>query len=240
MGTGPEEIIVVGKRVASFRKRLVLTQEEFAREIKVSTANVRRIERANQTTIRPQTFRAMAALGGMSLDELARQLGPGDDAALPSGLDNARTVPLRPIPLYEGLPASLALERDQPTERTISLPGFGPGAFAAVLSGDCMAPDYPDRCTVVFEPVRDAADLAIGGCYYVGRTAAAGGTATFKQLVSVGDDAIVLRCVNRASHPGEIVLRRGDVARLALAVRVVLPAPRPGLDGANGRPRPPR
>lgn len=49
-----------------------------AAALKMSVANVRRIEQSKATVIRPKYFRNLAAALSVSFEDLAKQLGPAD------------------------------------------------------------------------------------------------------------------------------------------------------------------
>ena len=133
---------------------------------------------------------------------------------------------MRTVPLFYGLPAS----RFEPAEAVelphLTLPVRSPDAFAAVIVGDCMEPHYPDRCTVLFEPVGKAQELEVGAAYYVGQNGEGDGGVTFKLLVAVSDKTITLRCTNPKRRREKIVVERRAIARMAKATQVIRPAPK--------------
>lgn len=136
-------------------------------------------------------------------------------------------IEVMPYPTFYGLPAFDFDENGEQGAAVTHWPNHGPHAFAAVLRGDCMEPHYPDRCTVLFAPVSPFDGLELRACYYV---ATEGGGITFKQLVKVDDDSLTFRCSNpspAAGRPERMTVPRAKVLRMAKAVRVVLPAPRP-------------
>jgi transcriptional regulator with XRE-family HTH domain len=67
---------ISGEKFLQLRKDLRLTQEELSRAIEMSTANVRRVEGAAVTTIRPSSFRRLATLVGVPAEALAARLAP--------------------------------------------------------------------------------------------------------------------------------------------------------------------
>lgn len=69
-----EENLIDGKKFKSIRKTMVLTQEELAQKLDMSGSNLRRIERSNATTIRPESIRKLAGLRGISPSEQLQQL----------------------------------------------------------------------------------------------------------------------------------------------------------------------
>lgn len=72
--------LIAGKNFRAIRKKLRLTQEELAREIAMTSANVRRVEGADATTIREKSFRKLAELLKVPLDDLEQTLAPNEKA----------------------------------------------------------------------------------------------------------------------------------------------------------------
>lgn len=74
--TAIERKPISGKKFASLRSSLVLTQEELARAIGMGISNLRRIESAAATVIRPHFIRELAKLSKLDPEDLMGRLAP--------------------------------------------------------------------------------------------------------------------------------------------------------------------
>jgi len=73
-----QRVIILGRRLAAIRRERYLTQDEFADELEMSAANVRRLEQAEAGGMQVKNFRRLAALLKVSPDELRLRIGaPG-------------------------------------------------------------------------------------------------------------------------------------------------------------------
>jgi transcriptional regulator with XRE-family HTH domain len=70
------DALISGIKFRAARKKLHLSQEELAQKLGMTTANVRRVEKAEATTIRTRWFRELAGLLAVSFDDLGRMLAP--------------------------------------------------------------------------------------------------------------------------------------------------------------------
>jgi transcriptional regulator with XRE-family HTH domain len=73
-----DEIQISGRKFARSRHKLVLTQEELAAKLEMSSSNLRRIERSQLTTISPKYFRRLAEIRGIAYEALAAELSPDE------------------------------------------------------------------------------------------------------------------------------------------------------------------
>lgn len=94
------------------------------------------------------------------------------------------------------------------------------GLFRVRVSGDCMAPRFPDGCTVEFRLINLAERrIEPGAPYYVQH---ADGRATFK-LAHPADGGLELRPINYAACPRPLYVEWQNVARMARAAGIYTP-----------------
>ena len=141
---------------------------------------------------------------------------------------------MRPVPIINGISASRFVEKtnlDYPpgfADRYVPAPTDDPDAFAMVVDGDCMEPDYRRGEMVIFSPLevqrygpQNARDYAI---QLDGQSANESG---FKRLFIDRENISVFyfRCINPKYKTNERVLRE-RVLRLARAIWVSRPPPK--------------
>jgi len=216
---------VAGKKFAAVREKLTLTQQEFAQRVEMSIANVRRIEGERTTSIRPEYFRNLANLLEISHERLTEILRPSNGDALPPGVSpNADTLPIPEWDIdlrasaWADVPVA-RLDTDNPEQQA----AIAAGRFRLRIIGTCMEPEYLDGQTVEFQIVRaDAEPLEPGRDYAVCRS---DGTATFKRLVRVDEEVLVLAALNRREYPDRITVPRQEVCRVAKVLYRLTPPP---------------
>ncbi len=141
----------------------------------------------------------------------------------------AEVVSLHSIPLYAGVSAARWDERDDPdqpdgrSERTVDAPVRDPAAFAVVVDGACMEPDYPDGWVAVFSPLEvEQNGIVDGEDYYVQLDGSGDGRSTFKR-VTVDPSSpthLLLTCLNPA-FTATLRVSRESVIRAAMAVSCI-------------------
>jgi phage repressor protein C with HTH and peptisase S24 domain len=95
------------------------------------------------------------------------------------------------------------------------------GLFRVRLSGDSMTPAYKTGSIVEFECLREGYHtMALDMDYYVQRN---DGTATFKRFEGIEDDTLIFRAINRKKFPGELVVERREIVRMAIAKGIFTP-----------------
>jgi transcriptional regulator with XRE-family HTH domain len=109
---------------------------------------------------------------------------------------------------------------------TIIVPSDSKGQFSAVVDGTCMEPDYRDGEIVTFSyDVTQRDGLVVGKDYFFQGRGESNGEGTFKRLVRMTPDALVVAPINQHDHRGEIVLPLPVNAAAAVWVgRAVYPA----------------
>jgi hypothetical protein len=138
---------------------------------------------------------------------------------------------IRPVPILNKISAAKLVEKsslDYPpgyADRLVPAPTDDPEAFAMIVEGDCMSPDYLPGEIVTFSPLEVQRYGVIPGKDYAIQLDGDGDNeSTFKRVMfDARDESVfVLKCVNpRAKSPGKI--KRERVVRLARAIWVSRP-----------------
>lgn len=194
-------VSVDGAKVRLLReRRLVLTQREFADKLGISEPGVRKIESLPNHTVTPKTFRALAEVFGMTLDDAKSQLSPA--AEWDENLEPYSKRPLAEFPIFD-LTISGSDWSDVSDNMTngylLTPEQLRQGLFSVIVRGPSMSPVYPDGKAVIFkllitdDGLVDFDRLREGSDYYVQLDDSRG---TFKRLVSVEPDHLVLKPLN--------------------------------------------
>ena len=229
----PQRVMILGKRLAALRHDRYLTQEEFAQQLAMSSANVRRLEQAPASGMQAKNFRRLAALLELAPEELQRRIGmtehdsqpaqglgprelPPHQTALPTGLRADTIQPIVDVPHFHGVSATRIEDRTADPRGVLSIPSGPKQRFAVTVDGDCMEPRYRDGDVVVFSI--DAAEregIVDGKSYFVQFT---DGQNTFKRIfLDAGNrEALILRPWN-PRYP-ESTIDRSSIKVLARAV----------------------
>ena len=142
---------------------------------------------------------------------------------------------MRPVPIINGISASRFVEKtnlDYPpgfADRYVPAPTDDPEAFAMVVDGDCMEPDYRRGELVIFSPLEvQRYGPQAGKDYAIQLDGQAANESGFKRLHLDKDNTSVFlfRCINPKYKSTEKV-QRERVVRLARAIWVSRPPPRP-------------
>jgi phage repressor protein C with HTH and peptisase S24 domain len=215
MGKG-STILVSGEKLAKLRSRLIMTQRELGSAIGISEARVRQAESKAATGLYPKTFRELARVAGVTADQLREQIGAvgqWDQNVEPYSESEVPTIPTFDLEVAAGGWVDVSGIGEVCDPRQID-----DGRFRVRVRGDSMTPKYGNGKTVEFKCLRADRDIIeIGRDYYVQRS---DGMATFKRILSMDEDQIVLVALNRKKYPEPMPVPRGLVVRMAKAVFV--------------------
>jgi phage repressor protein C with HTH and peptisase S24 domain len=138
---------------------------------------------------------------------------------------------IRPVPILNKISAAKLLERtnlDFPpgfADRLVPAPTDDPDAFAMIVDGDCMSPDYQAGEIVTFSPLEvQRYGVIHGRDYAIQLDGESNNENTFKRVFfDPNDDTVfLLKCVNpKSKSPGKI--KRERVVRIARAIWVSRP-----------------
>ena len=217
--------------------KLGINQSEFARRAGIPLPTLRTWLKTPKSEIRGGNLEKLSQGLGKTQDELRSKLRQAyferGDASMSVPIANrpGERLTIRPVPILNKISATRLIERtdlDYPpgfTDRMVPAPTDDPDAFALVVDGDCMAPDYMSGEIVTFSPLEVQRYGVIAGKDYAIQLDGEGnGENTFKRvLFDPADESVfVLRCVNpRSKSPGKI--KRERVVRMARAIWVSRP-----------------
>ena len=141
---------------------------------------------------------------------------------------------MRPVPILNGISASRFVEKtnlDYPpgfADRYVPAPTDDPDAFAMIVDGDCMEPDYRRGELVIFSPLEvQRYGPQQGKDYAVQLDSTGANESTFKRLFVEKEDPSVFlfRCIN-PKYKTDQKVKREKIVRLARAIWVSRPPPR--------------
>jgi len=235
--------------IRTVRKQKRLTQRELADKVGTSEPTIRRLEKGNPE-VSMNLWADVAKFFGLEFDWASGHVIAGSSipaaaiareamelGRVPS-TESAKEVPAgfevipgatRPIPTWDIDVSANAwvdvpicsLDYNDPRQRTI----VDTGRFRLKIKGHCMEPVYRSGVTLEFEILRiDRQPLELLGDYVVCKN---DGTGTFKRLIAMDEDALTLAAINQAEFPGEIVVARQEVARLAVMKHILTDRPKP-------------
>ena len=222
--------------------KLGMNQSEFARRGGIPLPTLRTWLKTPKSEIRGGNLEKLAQALGKPQDELRTKLRQAyyerGDASMSVPIMNrpGERLTIRPVPILNKISAAKLVEKtnlDYPpgfADRLVPAPTDDPDAFAMIVDGDCMSPDYLPGEIVTFSPLEVQRYGVISGKdYAIQLDGQADNENTFKRvLFDPKDDTVfVLKCVNpRAKSPGKI--KRDRVLQLARAIWVSRP-PTKGL-----------
>ena len=217
--------------------KLGLNQSEFARRNSIPLPTLRTWLKLPKSEIRGGNLEKLSQGLGKSQDELKSKLRQAyyerGDASMSVPIMNrpGERLTIRPVPILNKVSATRLTERtdlDYPpgfADRMVPAPTDDPDAFALVVDGDCMAPDYQSGEIVTFSPLEVQRYGVVPGKDYAIQLDAEGSAEnTFKRVMfDASDDSVfVLKCINpRTKSPGKI--KRERVVRMARAIWVSRP-----------------
>lgn len=217
--------------------KLEINQSEFARRAGVPLPTLRTWLKTPKSEIRGGNLEKLAKGLGKAPDELRTKLRQAyyerGDASMSVPIMNrpGERLTIRPVPILNRISAAKLMEKtnlDYPpgfADRLVPAPTDDPDAFALVVDGDCMAPDYQSGEIVTFSPLEvQRYGVIPGKDYAIQLDGEADNESTFKRVLFDPQDqtVFVLKCVNPKSRsPGKI--KRERVIRLARAIWVSRP-----------------
>lgn len=219
---------------------LGINQAEFARRAGIPLPTLRTWLRLPHSEIRGGNLQKLAdGLGVTPADvraALAQSYFEAADASLEVPIRNrpGERLVMRPVNILNSISASRLVERtnlDYPpgfADRSVPAPTDDPDAFAMIVDGDCMHPDYRAGEIVVFSPLEVQRYGVVPGKDYAIQLDGQGASEnTFKRiLLDPKDESVfVLKCVNpKFKAPRRV--RRDEVIRMARAIWVSRAPPR--------------
>ena len=223
--------------------KLGISQAEFSRRADIPLP-----------TLRTWLKSAGAGIRGNNLEKLARGLGRDAEdirtklrQAYYAKGDSSISVPIlnrpgerlmmRPVPIINKVSASRFIEKtnlDFPpgfADRDVPAPTDDPDAFALIVEGDCMVPDYHPGEIVVFSPLEVERHGPVAGKdYYIQLDSSGNDENSFKRLLFDPDDTTVFlfKCLN-PRYKGPAKVKKERVVRLARAIWVARPPSKGGV-----------
>ena len=217
--------------------KLGINQSEFARRNGIPLPTLRTWLKTPKSEIRGGNLEKLSQGLGKTPDELKTKLRQayyerGDSSmSVPIMNRPGERLTIRPVPILNRISAAKLMEKsdlDYPpgfADRLVPAPTDDPEAFAMIVEGDCMSPDYQPGEIVTFSPLEvQRYGVVSGKDYAIQLDSEANNENTFKRvLFDPRDETVfVLKCVNpRAKSPGKI--KRERVVRLARAIWVSRP-----------------
>lgn len=191
-----------------------MTQEKLGEAAGLTPRSIYEYESSDAPRMRGSTYARLARALGMTTTELDRAWRGGTT-------ESAHAVPGRGIPIVNKTQAGAVHDyqdvgRDHYTYCPIMADEVGdPGAFAFVVVGDSMAPEWQEGDTCICAPL---ARIETGDpCFVQMDGSAAGGEGnTFKRMVPLPENRVELRSDNPRYSP--IIIPREQIIR---AVKVV-------------------
>jgi SOS-response transcriptional repressor LexA len=209
-----------GDYIKNAREAFGWTQDELADRMLGSRPNVQRIEKLAAPTIQGRTYSLLAKAFGMSTAEMdkawkSKKLPTQNVAHKPHALLG------RAIPIINRVMASRMADRTNLDH----LPGIADGyvhapqitdpeAFAWIVEGECMEPEYRPGEVVICSPNAKYVD---GWDYFVQLNADSRSENTFKRVFQEGDN-FRLKSINLKF--ADIVVHREQIHSMAKAVFV--------------------
>jgi hypothetical protein len=217
--------------------KLGINQSEFARRAGIPLPTLRTWLKLPKSEIRGGNLEKLAQGLGKSQDEIRTKLrqayyARGDQSiSVPIMNRPGERLMIRPVPILNRISAAKLVEKtnlDFPpgfADRLVPAPTDDPDAFAMIVDGDCMSPDYLPGEIVTFSPLEvQRYGVIAGKDYAIQMDGEANHENTFKRvLLDPNDDTVfILKCVNaKTKSPGKI--KRERILRLARAIWVSRP-----------------
>ena len=232
---GPD--IHFGDWLADEIGRLGINQSEFARRAGIPLPTLRTWLKLPKSEIRGGNLEKLSQALGRTQDEVRSKLRQAynvrGDASMSVPIMNrpGERLTIRPVPILNKISATKLMERtnlDYPpgfADRLVPAPTDDPDAFAMIVDGDCMAPDYLPGEIVTFSPLEvQRYGIISGRDYAIQLDGEADNENTFKRVFFDAADAsvVVLKCVNpKSKSPGKV--KRERIIRVARAIWVSRP-----------------
>jgi phage repressor protein C with HTH and peptisase S24 domain len=220
--------------------RMGINQSEFSRRANIPLPTLRTWLKLPRSEIRGGNMEKLSQALGKAPDEIRTKLRQayyvrGDlSMSVPIMNRPGERLVMRPVPILNGISASRFVEKtnlDYPpgfADRYVPAPTDDPDAFAMIVDGDCMEPDYRRGELVIFSPLEvQRYGPQAGKDYAVQLDSTGANENSFKRLFLEKDDPTVFlfRCINPKYKSPEKV-KRDKIVRLARAIWVSRPPPR--------------
>ena len=220
--------------------RLGINQSEFSRRANIPLPTLRTWLKLPRSEIRGGNMEKLSQALGKPPDEIRTKLRQayyvrGDlSMSVPIMNRPGERLVMRPVPILNGISASRFVEKtnfDYPpgfADRYVPAPTDDPEAFAMIVDGDCMEPDYRRGELVIFSPLEvQRYGPQQGKDYAIQLDSTGANENSFKRLFLEKDDPTVFlfRCINPKYKSTEKV-KRDRIVRLARAIWVSRPPPR--------------
>jgi hypothetical protein len=217
--------------------KLGINQSEFSRRAGIPLPTLRTWLKIPKSEIRGGNLEKLSAGLGKTPDEIRVKLRQayferGDlSVSVPIMNRPGERLIMRPVPIYNGVSASRFIEKTNLdytpgfADRYVPAPTDDPDAFALIVDGDCMEPDYRKGEIVVFSPLEVTRYGAVEGRdYAIQLDGQANSENSFKRLFfDAGDQSVFhFKCINPKYKSPEKV-KRERVIRLARAIWVARP-----------------
>jgi hypothetical protein len=229
-----------GDWLAAEIARLAISQAEFARRADVPLPTLRTWLKTSRSEIRGGNLQKLAA--GLSKEPneiktiLRKAYYEATDASIEVPIHNrpGERLVMRPVPIFNKISAAKFMERTNLdyypgfADREVPAPTDDPEAFAMVVDGGCMEPDYRSGEIVVFSPLEvQRYGVQSGKDYAIQLDSMGNQENTFKRvMLDARDESIfILKCVN-PKFKGPEKVKKERVVRLARAIWVSRPPPR--------------
>jgi phage repressor protein C with HTH and peptisase S24 domain len=214
--------------------KLGINQAEFARRAEVPLPTLRTWLKTARSQIRGGNLEKLSQALSKPQDEIRTKLRQayyerGDQSMfVPIRNRPGERLIIRPVTIVNTVSAAKLIEKtnyDYPpgfTDRYVPAPTDDPDAFALIVDGDCMAPDYLHGEIVIFSPLEvERYGVVTGKDYAIQLDGAGDAESTFKRVtLDARDDSVfVLNCVN-PKFKGPERIKRERVVRLARAIWV--------------------
>ena len=203
---------------------MALSQKEFGDRLDLSESAVRNIEAGRTPSVYASTFRAMADLIGISIDDARGRFSPIlDNNVEPYSVQELR-IQIPDFDLAIAAGGWVDVWDNESAGLHVCSEQIRQGLFRVRVRGDSMQPRFPDGCTVEFrclmrDGLPDFEALEVGRRYYVQLD---DGTGTFKELASIQPEHLVLKAVNK-KYRKPLIAPIDRVQKLAVAVGVFNP-----------------
>ena len=222
--------------------KLSISQAEFARRADIPLPTLRTWLKTPRSEIRGGNMQKLSTGLGKEPDEIRTVMRKAyyeaGDSSIEVPIRNrpGERLVMRPVPILNTISATKFIERSgwdyAPgfTDREVPAPTDDPGAFAMVVEGECMAPDYQPGEVVTFSPLEvQRYGVASGKDYAIQLDGQGNNENTFKRVfLDPKDDTVfLLRCIN-PKFKGPQSIKRERVLRLARAIWVSRAPPKGG------------
>jgi phage repressor protein C with HTH and peptisase S24 domain len=225
--------------------RLGVNQSEFSRRANIPLPTLRTWLKLPRSEIRGGNLEKLSQALGKPQDEIKTKLRQayyvrGDQSmSVPIMNRPGERLVMRPVPIINAISASRFVEKtnlDYPpgfADRYVPAPTDDPEAFAMIVDGDCMEPDYRRGELVIFSPLEvQRYGPQTGKDYAIQLDGQSANESSFKRLFTDKENPGIFyfRCANPKYKTNEKV-QRDRVLRLARAIWVSRPPPKPDLKG---------